>query len=296
MKSFSKIDKSLSFFSCEITKQSSYLVQLRQAILQEAIEGKLTADWRKQNSVQKGNPDFDAEALLKKVKIEKEKLIARGEIKKQKPLAPIKPEEMPFELPDSWVWGRYTDIFNFIDYRGVTPKKIDSGVRLITAKNVRMGFLNIEPQEFISLNEYNLRMTRGFPKQGDLLFTTEAPLGNICELILNKTDIITTGQRLIIFQTYLKKLELKIFMYFIMSPFMQDYLKDMSTGMTAKGIKGARMKAMLISIPPILEQKEIVKRVDKFMTLIDKLEEQVVNRKQQSKKLMQSVLKEALEG
>lgn len=94
----------------ENQNQSSYLTKLRQAILQEAIEGKLTADWRKKNPVRKGDPDFDAEALLEKIKAEKEKLIKEGKIKNQKPLAPIKAEEVPFELPEGWVWCQLSPI------------------------------------------------------------------------------------------------------------------------------------------------------------------------------------------
>jgi type I restriction enzyme S subunit len=65
----------------------------------------------------------------------------------------------------------------FIDYRGKTPKKVDSGIPLITAKNVRFGYINREPYEYLTESEYESWMTRGFPRVGDILFTTEAPLG-----------------------------------------------------------------------------------------------------------------------
>ncbi len=94
----------------EISNQQTYLTKLRLAILQEAIEGKLTADWRVKNPVEKGNPDFDAVALLATIKAEKRKLIAEGKIKKEKPLSPIKPDDMPFALPDGWVWVRLGEI------------------------------------------------------------------------------------------------------------------------------------------------------------------------------------------
>jgi type I restriction enzyme, S subunit len=70
----------------------------------------------------------------------------------------------------------------FIDYRGRTPKKVDSGLRLITAKNVRMGYLQREPEEFVDPESYDSWMTRGIPGKGDVLFTTEAPLGYACQL------------------------------------------------------------------------------------------------------------------
>ena len=103
----------------ENANQNSYLKQLRQSILQEAIEGKLTAEWRKQNPVRKGDP-ADAVALLEKIKQEKKKLIAEGKIKNEKPLAPVKSEEVPFELPEGWVWCRLGEIASIV--RGGSPR------------------------------------------------------------------------------------------------------------------------------------------------------------------------------
>ena len=87
--------------------QKNYIKQLRQNILQEAIEGKLTADWRKQNPVQKGNPDYDAEALFEQIQKE------RDNEKKQKELSPITDEEKTFEMGKigrdnkSFIWPRF---------------------------------------------------------------------------------------------------------------------------------------------------------------------------------------------
>ncbi|OPY75056.1 MAG: Type-1 restriction enzyme EcoKI specificity protein [Syntrophorhabdus sp. PtaU1.Bin153] len=100
------IENNLADFQSETERQAKRLSQLRQAILQEAIEGKLTAEWRAKNPIRKGDPDTDAAALLAKIKAEKQKLIAEVKIKKEKPLAPIKPEEIPFDLPKGWVWCR----------------------------------------------------------------------------------------------------------------------------------------------------------------------------------------------
>lgn len=84
----------------EIETQKGYAKQLRRNILQDAIEGKLTADWRKEHPVQKGNPDYDAEALFEL--IQKERKVD----KKRKALPPILDAEKPFELPTGWKWVR----------------------------------------------------------------------------------------------------------------------------------------------------------------------------------------------
>ena len=98
----------------EIEIQNDLTAQLKQSILQEAIQGKLTADWREQN------PNTEpANELLKRIKAEKSQLTKVNKIKKKKALPPIAEEEIPFELPDGWVWCRFRDIVNF--QLGKTP-------------------------------------------------------------------------------------------------------------------------------------------------------------------------------
>lgn len=103
---FNRLNSSSIDLQKEFSLQSSYLSLLRQSILQEAIEGKLNENWRKNNPVRKGDPETDASTLFEKIKAEKQKLIEEGKVRKEKPLAPIKAEEVPFELPEGWVWCR----------------------------------------------------------------------------------------------------------------------------------------------------------------------------------------------
>lgn len=271
----------------ELTHQQTLLKKLRQQILQEAIEGKLTADWRAQNHEME-----PASELLKRIAAEKAQLVKDKKIKAQKPLSPISDEEKPFELPQGWEWCRLGEVFSFIDYRGKTPRKLSSGVRLITARNVRFGALSLEPEDFISEEEYDDRMTRGFPKFGDLLFTTEAPLGNVCLLTI-KNEKISTGQRLITLQLYQQDCSNKLFMLFMLSPFYQSYLLKNATGVTAKGIKAARLRELLIPVPNSEEQQAIVTKAERLLVLCDQLEDQITQNQTHAEQLMQAVLKEA---
>ncbi|ARM82439.1 restriction endonuclease subunit S [Marinobacter salarius] len=271
----------------ELTHQQTLLKKLRQQILQEAIEGKLTADWRAQN------PDVEpASELLKRIATEKAQLVKDKKIKAPKPLPPITDEEKPFELPQGWEWCRLGEVFNFIDYRGKTPRKLSSGVRLITARNVKFGALSLEPEDFISQEEYDDRMTRGFPKFGDLLFTTEAPLGNVCLLTIENENI-STGQRLITLQLYQQDGSNKLFMLFMLSPFYQSYLLKNATGVTAKGIKAARLRELVIPVPSSEEQQAVVTKVERLLVLCDQLETQITQNQTHAEQLMQAVLKEA---
>jgi len=284
---FKRLKNTNGDLSDELSEQQTLLKKLRQQILQEAIEGKLTADWREDN------PDVEpASELLARIKEEKEQLIKDKKIKKQKALPPITDEEKPFDLPDGWEWCRLNNLFNFIDYRGKTPHKLTSGIRLITARNVKNGVFSLEPEDFISESEYKERMTRGFPKKGDLLFTTEAPLGNVCMLNINDKEV-STGQRLINLQSYSEVLKNKVFMFFILSPFYQSFLIEKATGMTAKGIKASKLKEMLITTPPLAEQKAIVTKVERLFAICDQLEAQISSNQTHAEQLMQAVLKEA---
>jgi len=104
------VHQNLKLILSENEKQTNIVSQLKQAILQEAIAGQLTAEWRTENPMQKGNPDTDAAALLAKIKSEKQQLIADGKLKKEKPLAEIAIDEIPFSLPKNWKWVRISDL------------------------------------------------------------------------------------------------------------------------------------------------------------------------------------------
>ena len=104
------VHQNLKLILSENEKQTNIVSQLKQSILQEAIAGQLTAEWRTENPMQKGNPDTDAAALLAKIKAEKQQLIADGKLKKEKPLAEIAIDEIPFSLPKSWKCVRISDL------------------------------------------------------------------------------------------------------------------------------------------------------------------------------------------
>lgn len=152
----------------------------------------------------------------------------------------------------------------FIDYMGKTPEKSNAGIRLLTAKNIRMHYINLEPQEFVSKNVYLEFMTRGFPKPGDLLFSTEAPLGNVC-VIPNFQERFCVGQRLITIVPD-GRINSRYLEFYISSDYFQDKIWRNSSGSTVKGIKSKLLAKMPISIPPI----ELQNKFASIVSLIDK--------------------------
>jgi type I restriction enzyme S subunit len=163
------------------------------------------------------------------------------------------------------------EVYNFIDYRGKTPNKITQGVPLVTAANIKKGYMDYTERYFISRKEFETRKTRGIARNGDILFTTEAPLGNVA---LADLDNYSTGQRVIAFQSFGDNEDLcnLLFAYFLLSPNIQKLVYDKRSGMTASGVKASLLKLVLIPIPPLVEQQRIVAKVNELMGMCDELE------------------------
>ena len=260
------------------TLNTTFPERLKKSILQEAVQGKL---------VPQDSSDEPAEALLERIRAEKRRLIKEGKIKKDKHESVIFrrdnshyekrgsevtciDDELPFHIPETWQWERIINIYNFIDYRGATPNKTTVGVPFITAKNVKKGFIDYTISEFISEDEYLRRQSRGVSQEGDILFTTEAPMGNAA---LADLRVYSAGQRLITLQQYgvSTGLSNELMLYFILSECFQSQLSDKSTGTTVKGIKAEKLKQLYIPVPPVSEQQRIIRSIRSVMRLVSTL-------------------------
>ncbi len=297
---FDAIDNEVTDLSNEVNTQSSYITKLRQAILQEAIEGKLTADWRKENPARKGDPDFDAEALLEKIQAEKEKLIKKGKIKKQKPLAPIKAEEVPFELPEGWVWTRLGEVTELItkgsspNWQGVPYVEKGKGIRFITSKNVGFYKIDFTDETFVD-ERFNQIEPRSVLKNGDILTNiVGASIGRTA--IYDLDDNANINQAVCILR-YTHKYVIKLFfLHWMNSPIVINKMHEDEFAPGRANLSMLNVASFLFALPPLAEQQAIVDRVEKLLSMVDELEKQVSERKEQSEQLMQAVLREAFEG
>ncbi|MEY7170337.1 restriction endonuclease subunit S [Enterobacter hormaechei] len=153
-----------------------------------------------------------------------------------------------------WVVKNLDEVVEyFIDYRGKTPVKTGSGIPLITAKIVKDGCLQT-PTEFISVEDYPLWMTRGYPEVNDVVLTTEAPLGEVA-LIKNKN--VALAQRIITLRGYKNILDNKFLKYWLQSEQGQYELESRASGTTVFGIKSSILKKIPISLPPYNEHVAI---------------------------------------
>lgn len=142
-----------------------------------------------------------------------------------------------------------------IDYRGKPPPKAETGVPLITAKNVRFGWLDMTDDEYIEADSYKEWMTKGIPKAGDILFTTEAPLGNVA--MFPETGEFALGQRIITLRCKASQCVPGFLFQSLLGPEMQRAIEFHSTGSTAKGIKSSVFVNLDYRLPKVTEQQRI---------------------------------------
>jgi type I restriction enzyme S subunit len=156
-----------------------------------------------------------------------------------------------------------------IDYRGKTPKKASSGIPLITAKVVKGGRIET-PDEFIAVDDYDAWMRRGLPKAGDIVMTTEAPLGEVAQL---GTERVALAQRIIALRGKKGLLDNDFLKFLMQSEDVQKQLRARATGTTVLGIKQTELRKVFLTLPPLPEQRAIAHILG---TLDDKIE---VNRR-----------------
>jgi type I restriction enzyme, S subunit len=275
--------------------QRSDIVSIRQAILQEAIQGKLTVKWRSSNpSVE------DASELLKRIEAEKQLLIAGKKIKKEQPLPPIVDEEKPYELPEGWVWCRLGELALYQKgYAFKSANYKEKGIMITKIKNLNDGHTDnsvyIDSKRIKEFEQYILW-------EKDIVMTTvgswfSAPASAvgrsfIVNYIFHNSLLNQNAVRIRFWET----LEPMYFHSCINAPTYKNYLVQEAQGTANQAsITQASIKSFLVSVPPQMEQKAIVEKVNSLMALCDELEQQIDNSQTQIEQLMQSCLKEVFE-
>jgi type I restriction enzyme S subunit len=181
------------------------------------------------------------------------------------------------EIPEHWYIVPMIKYASRVDYRGKTPEKVDSGIVLVTTKNIKGGIIDYEiSKEYVLEKDYNAIMSRGLPKIGDILFTMEAPLGMAA--VVDNTNV-AIAQRIIKFHFEEKSFNSYFVNHSIQSEYFQKILQREATGSTAQGIKASKLHKLKIVKPPLLEQIEIVSYIEinsqKTLTAISLKEKEI---------------------
>lgn len=161
---------------------------------------------------------------------------------------------MNFNFPISWQQLPLEETLEaLIDYRGKTPKKTNSGIPLVTAKVVKSGQI-LPMDEFIAAEDYESWMVRGIPEAGDIVITTEAPLGEVAQI---KDANVALAQRIVTLRGKQGILDNNYLLFLMQSSFIQNQLEARASGSTVKGIKQSELRKIILPLPPIEEQKRI---------------------------------------
>lgn len=291
-----RIDKAIKEYESSIEikslveSQNKVVSQLKQSILQEAIQGKLTKDWRELRQVQQP-PLEPASELLKRIQAEKAKLIKEKKIKNEKLLPPITESEKPYELPEGWEWCRLGELGD--TQTGTTPPKTDpsnydSFIPFIQPGNISSEGLILDCDY---LSEKGLELGRLIPAKSNLMVCIGGSAGKTCT---NQIPVSCNQQ--INTVTGFSGVDYKYLDSCLKSPLFQNSvwskIKQGSTPILNKG-KWSEIPVPLCSES---EQKAIVEKVESLMERCQALEEEISQSEQHAQMLMQAVLKEAFEN
>jgi restriction endonuclease S subunit len=259
----------------ELTLQQDLLKKLRQQILQEAIEGKLTVEWRKQNPVTE-----PASHLLERIAAEKAQLVKEKKIKAQRKLPPITEAEKPFDLPEGWELASFGQVTINKDEFRIPVTKADRSLRDKIYDYYGASGIIDKIDGYTHEGKHLL-----ISEDGANLVARATPVAFIANgkfWVNNHAHVVTTVND--ITMDYLK--------VHINAIDLKPYL---SGGFQPK-LSQINLNTIKINLPPLAEQKAIVAKVEKLMTLCDKLEEQITQNQTHAGLLLQSVLQEAFSG
>jgi len=190
-------------------------------------------------------------------------------------------------IPKGWeVFPMERALDVIIDYRGKSPPKSEVGIPLITAKNIRQGYIDVDPKEYIYEDQYDSWMVRGLPVEGDVFITTEAPLGNVARVPAYKFAI---GQRVLTLRPK-DFIVTDYLLYTMQSEYFREQLDLESTGSTVAGIKQSTFRNILIPVPPKVEQQKIAKPLNAINEQIDVIGKKLKSTVAMKKAIMQDLL------
>ncbi|MGL5280070.1 MAG: restriction endonuclease subunit S [Cetobacterium sp.] len=274
----------------------------RASILNLAFSGELTRKWRESNSIE------SSKILLENLNKEKirlweeecEKALEEG---KKRPLKPklqsveemaIPKEEQPYEIPENWEWIKMSTITSKItDGAHKTPTYIENGIPFISVKNIKNGNINFSDVKYISKEEHEILYKRCNPELGDILITKSGTIG--------RTAVVKTKKE---FSLFVSVALIKNYKNIILSEYLcygiDDYMNKINIDSDIKGgvIKNYHltdMKEQKVALPPIEEQKEIVRILDNVLEKEDKINE-ILEIEEMIELLEKSILDKAFRG
>jgi type I restriction enzyme S subunit len=257
---------------------------LKQTLLQLAVMGKL---------VPQDEGDEPASELLKRIQVEKAKLIAEGKFKKDKPLPLITEDEKPFEIPEKWKWVRLQAVLDVRDGTHDSPKEATGSdvYPLVTSKDFMDGNINFLSARKISEADHIEISKRSLVEKDDILFSMIG--GNIGNQVMVNDDRPFSIKNVALFKYYDKSLTIPLF--------IKKFTENLAVNLQSSAIGGAQpfvalgaLRNLLIALPPIAEQYRIVAKVDELMALCDQLKSRITDASRLQQKLADVLVEQAV--
>ena len=234
---------------------------MKKSILQYAIQGKL---------VEQRPEEGTGEELYRQIQIEKQRLIKEGRIKKEKPLAEIVEEEIPFDIPTNWKWCRLRDICTKIvdgDHNPPSGVKYPTDFLMLSATNINNGTLmDLNKVRYVTEEVFAVENQRTRVEMNDIFFTIVGSMGRSCvyrggyNLCFQRSVAVLTT---LVMPEFLK--------YVLDTPYIQFFMYANATGTAQKGFYLNQVENLVIPVPPLAEQRRIVAKLEEILPLCERL-------------------------
>ena len=231
---------------------------MKKSILQYAIQGKL---------VEQRTEEGTGDELYRHIQVEKQRLIKEGKIKKEKPLAEITEDEIPFDIPESWKWCRLSDVIDVRDGTHDSPKYVPVGIPLVTSKNLVNGVIDYSNVKCITQEDADKINARSMVDDDDILF---AMIGSIGNPVLVKKDREFCIKNMALFKRFANTdISMRYVYWFLF--YAQYKLKKEASGGVQSFISLSRFREYLMPLPPVAEQNRIVAKLEEILPLCERL-------------------------
>lgn len=235
--------------------------QLKASILQYAIQGKL---------VEQRAEEGTGEELFQEIERKREVLIKEKIIKKDKRTnSIINFQEVPFDIPENWMWVTLGSILNKLtDGTHKTPKYTSTGVKFVSVKDMSNGFLSLENTKYISEEEHKELYARCNPEKGDLILSKVGTTG--VPAIVDTTEPFSLFVSVALLKFDCKCIDIEFLYYMLMSPLVQAQATENTRGVGNKNWVLDAIASTMVVLPPLVEQKRIVAKIEELLPLVDR--------------------------
>ena len=265
LRSYDRAEKRITALNTEFPET------LKKSILQEAVQGKL---------VPQDPSDEPAEALLERIRAEKQRLIKEGKIKKDKHESVIFrrdnshyekrgseviciDEEIPFEIPSSWSWSRLGNCLDVRDGTHDTPRYVTEGVPLVTSKNLSNGRIDFSTAKLISIEDSQAINQRSKVDSGDIMY---AMIGSIGNPVLYQGNDEFSIKNMALFKCIINGMCMEYVYWFLV--LAQENMKKAASGGVQAFVSLGYLRNYLIPVPPIAEQMRICNAIEQALPLL----------------------------